>query len=243
MTSSLTNVKTFRYHKLEPARDSGARVALGVGRDPLIVEARRHRGRVVLVGTSADRDWTDWPIHQSYPPVMEKIVLLAASGRSEDRNVSVGQPLDLTLPPSAAGAEVAVVWPDRDEAVKESDVHRAKTKLTLDGDVSRFRFGDTARSGTYRVEIGAPLGQTSRFAANTLPAESDPAKIDLATLHAALPGWQFDYDSDWRPLQKNAASVGQRGEFHRPLLWGLLIFLLVESVLAWKFGHHQAAGR
>lgn len=243
VTSSLTRVKTFRYHKLSPPPDSGARVALGLGRDPLIVESRRHRGRVVLVGTTADRDWTDWPIHQSYPPVMEKLVLLAASGRSEERNVEVGQALDLTLAPSAAGAEVTVIWPDRDEPVREADVQRAVSKLELDGDVSRFRFAKTSRSGTYRVEVGAPLGQTSRFAANTLPAESDTAKLDVVALRATLPTWRFDYDDDWRPLQKNAASVGQRGEFHRPLLWALLSFLLVESVLAWKFGHHSPGGR
>lgn len=243
VTSSLTNVKTFRYHKLQPAEDSGARVALGVGSDPLIIEARRHRGRVILVGTSADRDWTDWPIHQSYPPVMEKLVLLAASGRSEDRNIVVGQPLDLTLPLSAAGAEVHLVWPDRDEPVKDSEVQQSRSKLDADGDVSRFRFSPTRRSGTYRVEIGAPVGQATRFAANPPTIESDLTKLDLNGLRAALPGWRFDYDSDWRPLQEHAASVGQRGELHRPLLWTLLAFLLTESFLAWKFGHHSSGGR
>ena len=32
---------------------------------------------------------------------------------------------------------------------------------------------------------------------------------------------------------------GQRGEFHRPLLWGVLALLLIESFLAWKFGHNS----
>jgi hypothetical protein len=239
--ASLTNVKTFRYHRLTVPPDSGARVALKVGNDPLVVETRRHRGRVVMVGTGADREWTDWPIHQSYPAVMEKIVLLAASGRSEDRNVRVGQPLDLTLPASAAGAEVAVVWPDRDEAVRESEVQRRDMKLELDGDVSRVRFSPTTRSGTYRVEVGAPLGQVSRFAANPDPAESDPAKLDAEGLRKSLPGWRFDYDSDWRPLKQSASSVGQRGELHRPLLWLMLTLLFVESVLAWRFGHHASS--
>ncbi len=240
VTASLMNVKTFRYYKLNPSAAAGARVALRVGKDPLIVEARRHRGRVVVVGTSADRDWTDWPIHQSYPPVMEKIVLLAASGRFEDRNIPVGRPIDEIFPVSAAGAEAVVTWPDLDEAVKDSDVQHAESKLELDGDVSHLHFTRTDRSGTYRVQVGAPLGLTSRFAANPDPAESDPAKLDAVALRTAVPGWKFDYDNDWKPLQKNAASLGQRGELHRPFLWAILVLLLVESLLAWGFSHHQS---
>ena len=77
------------------------------------------------------------------------------------------------------------------------------------------------------------------FAANPDPAESDPAKLDPNGLKDAVPGWKFLYDSDWRGLEKNASAVGQRGELHRPMLWAVLVLLIVESVLAWKFGHHR----
>ncbi len=35
---------------------------------------RKYRGKVIQVATSADTGWTSWPLHQSYPPVMEQIV-------------------------------------------------------------------------------------------------------------------------------------------------------------------------
>ena len=74
--ASLTNVKTFRYHRLKVPKDSAAAVALAFDNgDPAVVEAPRHRGRVIQVATSADRDWTSWPLHQSYPPVMEQMIL------------------------------------------------------------------------------------------------------------------------------------------------------------------------
>lgn len=239
--ASLTNVKTFRYHRLTPDTDGTATVALGLGADPVVVEGRHHRGRVLLVATSADRDWTDWPIHPSYPAVVERLVLQAAAGRNDERNLRVGQPIDETLPVTAANAEATVSWPDRDEPVPDTDVQTSKLKVVADGDVGRLRFEPTTRSGTYRVEVGPPVGTTTRFAANPDPAESDLTKLDADGLRAAVPGWTFDYDSDWRPLQQSASSVAQRGELHRPLLWALLALLLLEPILAWRFGHNAPA--
>jgi hypothetical protein len=56
-----------------------------------------------------------------------------------------------------------------------------------------------------------------------------------------LPGWNFLYLTNSRALTEDASSVRSRGELHRPLLYGLLILLLVESLLAWKFGHHDSS--
>ncbi len=229
--ASVTGVKTSRYLKLKMPKDSTARVALGfTNGDVAVVEAPRHRGRVVQVATSADRDWTTWPLHPSFPPVMEQIVLLAASGKFEDRNVRVGQPLLQAFPPTATGAEAGVTRPGG---------KKAATKLRSAGDVSQFTFDDTDLSGVYNVEIGSPLNLKTAFAANPDPIESDPAKLDENGLKQAVPNWKFFYDNDWHGLEKNATSLGARGEIHRPLLWTVLILLLVESVLGWWFGHYR----
>ena len=90
------------------------------------------------------------------------------------------------------------------------------------------------------MRIGPPLALESSFAANTDPAESDLTKLDRAALAELLPGWNFLYLTNSRELTEDASAVGRRGELHRPLLYGLLILLLVESILAWKFGHHDS---
>jgi hypothetical protein len=41
-------------------------------------------------------------------------------------------------------------------------------------------------------------------------------------------------------LTGNAAAVSRRGELHRQLLYALLAFILLESVLAWRFGHNAS---
>jgi hypothetical protein len=230
ITASLTAVKTLRYHRLKVPRGTSARVALAFSSgDPAIVETPRHRGRVVLVATSADTGWTTWPLHPSYPPVMEQIIMLAASGRSAERNVTVGQPLLEAFPPAGAGASATIRRPEGEPS---------QIKLVPEGEISLLRFDATDLSGTYQVQVGPPIDREAAFAANPVPDESDPAKLDASSLRAAMPGWDFVYDNDWRPLTSNAASVGHRGELHRPLLWALLGLLLFESFLAWKFGHY-----
>ena len=117
------------YLAISQAADSqgleGRGCACGLTRgDPAVVEARRHRGTVILVATSADTGWTTWPIHKSYAPVMQEIVLRAAAGRLSDRNIRVGQPFDQSFPAPGAAAPVTVV-PPRGQSVA-TKLHRLR---------------------------------------------------------------------------------------------------------------------
>jgi hypothetical protein len=228
--AGLTGARTWQFHKLKLPPNSPARVALAFENgDPAVVESRHARGTVIQVATTADAGWTTWPLHLSYLPVMQKIIYEAASGRLAERNVRVGQPLDQALPASGTASAVTVVLPDG-QAVP--------AKLQASGGVSQLHFEKTELSGAYQVKVGPPLALESTFAANPDPAESDPAKLDRAGLADALPGWSFAYLTNWRELTDNAKSVSRRGELHRSLLYGVLVLLMVESVLAWLFGHH-----
>ncbi|MFM7319376.1 MAG: BatA domain-containing protein, partial [bacterium] len=83
VSSGLTQVATFQYSKLNRRPESASRIALAFDTgDPAVIEAQRGRGHVVMVATSADSQWSTWPLHPSYPVVMGEIALLAASGRT-----------------------------------------------------------------------------------------------------------------------------------------------------------------
>jgi hypothetical protein len=230
--AGLTKALTYQYHKLELKPDSKARVALEFDtRDPAVIEMPRHRGTVFQIATSADTGWTDWPVHRSYVPVMQQIVLRASAGRISERNIRVGQSFDQSFPASGVAAQVTVK-PPKGQPVT--------AKLQAAGGVSQFHFEQTDLSGFYQVKIGTPLATTSSFAANADPAESDLKKLDRAELKGLLPSWNFQYETNSKALTEDASSVGRRGELHRPLLYGVLILLLVESILAWKFGHNDS---
>jgi Aerotolerance regulator N-terminal/von Willebrand factor type A domain len=233
VTSGLTGEFTFQYHKLVLPPNSAAEIALKFNTgDPAVIQSKRHQGTVFVVATSADIGWTTWPVHKSYPPVMQEIVLRAAAGRMSERNIRVGQPFDQSFPSAGAAAPVTVV-PPRGAPVA--------AKLQPAGGISQLHFDQTDVSGRYEIRIGPPLARESSFAANTDPAESDLAKLDRAGLAELLPGWNFLYLTNSRELTTDSSSVRSRGELHRPLLYGLLILLLIESLLAWKFGHHDSS--
>lgn len=228
--AGLTAAKTWQFHKLKLPQGTKAAVALAFDNgDPAVVEMPRHRGTVIQVATSADTGWTTWPLHPSFPPVMEQVVLQAASGKLAERNVRVGQPLDQSLPATGASAAVTVLAPDG---------RSFPSKLQAAGGVSQLHYEATDLSGPYQVKVGPPLALETMFSANPDPAESDPAKLDRTGLAEAVPGWNFAYLTNWRELTGNAGSVSRHGELHRPLLYMVLVLLLAESVLAWVFGHH-----
>ncbi|MBV8074806.1 MAG: BatA domain-containing protein [Planctomycetaceae bacterium] len=234
--ASLTGVKTWQFHRLTLPPNSPATVALAFDddrRDPAVIQAARHRGTVIQVATSADAGWTTWPLHPSYPPVMEQVIFQAASDRLAERNVRVGQPLEQVLPAIGASAPVTVVDPNG---------QTVPTKLQATGGASQLFFDHTELSGAYQVKIGPPLALESLFAANPDPAESDPAKLDRTGLAEAVPGWNFALFTNWRELLSNATPVSRRGELHRSLLYAVLVLLIAESILAWRFGHHAPQG-
>jgi von Willebrand factor type A domain/Aerotolerance regulator N-terminal len=233
VTAGLTQAFSWQYHKLLLPKGTKSDVALAFENDdPAIIEARRHRGTVIQVATSADMGWTTWPVHKSYLPVMQQMVLEASAGRLSEQNIRVGQPFDQSYSAAAAGAAVVVVPPGGQPIAG---------KLEPAGGVSQYHFEQTELSGRYQMTIGPPLALETSFAANTDPAESDLSKLDRAKLSEVVPGWNFLYLTNSRELIEDASSVGRRGELHRPLLYALLILLLVESILAWRFGHHDSS--
>ncbi|MDG3005537.1 BatA domain-containing protein [Paludisphaera mucosa] len=228
VVAGLTQTQVWSYHKLTIPKDSTAQVALAFDDgDPAVIEAPRRRGKVFQVALPADIGWSNWPAHRSYPPVMHDLVMEAASGRQAERTIRVGRPFDQSFPAAAAGAPVTIIPPGGGGVA---------VKLKAEGGLARLHYEQTDAAGAYQVKLGPPVATELAFAANPDPAESDPAKLERAGLAERLPGWKFVLLDDGRELARSAASVGRRGELHRPLLFGVLALLMLESFAAWRFG-------
>ncbi len=80
--TSLLTTPVFKYYKLAlPADSSRPKTVLALANgDPLVVEQPIHRGRVVLVATSAEPSWTAMPLWPSFVPLVQEIVAWCAAG-------------------------------------------------------------------------------------------------------------------------------------------------------------------
>jgi hypothetical protein len=205
-----------RYFHLEPGPDDGVLLRYDDGAAALVA-GKHGRGRVLLLTTSIDRDWTDLPIRTAYLPLVQQAArylarTLDAPGAGE---VQVGQARTIALGDEGA-EEVLVRGPGGLQVRFGPDEVRGKRALS---------FTRTEVPGTYRVSILRP-GETEVagvFSVNPPPLESDLTRLPagqaarLSTPRADDPG-------------AFAAAVG------RTALWpwialALLAFLLAEGFL------------
>jgi hypothetical protein len=232
--SGLLTTPVYQYYRLALDPGSKARVALAFeGGDPAIVEESIHRGRSILVATDGSLSsvdprsqfgtWTTMPTWPSFVPLVQELLSLAIRGQMAQHNVEVGQALGEEKGELATRATVTVTNP----AGTPEDV-----RMTLDSQFSHWTYGDTQHSGLYRVELGAPISREELFAVNVETAESDLSRLAPDELPS-----QFATQRNASLDDATAPSVSQRNALHRMLLYAALGLLLVETFLAWRFGH------
>jgi hypothetical protein len=227
----LLTTLTYAYVRAEPAPETRAErvLAFDTG-DPAILAMPAEPGRVALVTTSADTEWTNWPFWPSYVPVIQELVGYLVADRDRDRNLRVGQTIAVTPPETPAEVAVSVELPGGEVLPR---------RWRGDAEPRIFLFDETPLSGRYRIRFGPPLLVDQPFAVNVDPQESDLRKLDRDELESLLPEWKVTYLTNWQAIAEGQSSVsGSRGELHRALLYAALALVFLESFLAWKFSHY-----
>lgn len=229
--AGLITAPTQNYIRLTPGDSS--QVALGFSSgDPAIVEQQVGGGRSILVATSADASWTNWPLFPSYVPIVQELVAAAVRGRVEQRSQMVGQPLSGSLSGQAAEAAVAVELPDG---------ARQLATVAADGSAVRWNYAKVDRSGIYRVEHGPPLAKVDLYAANLDTAESDLARVNLDELRDDVwPGIAFESFDGRVASEAPNSPIVRRDALHHWLLYAALALLLFETALASWLGRRSA---
>lgn len=234
--SGLLTTPVNRYFKLQLPEQSRAKVALGlVGGDPLIVEEPIHRGRSILIATSADTSWTPMPMWASYVPVVQELVSAAVGGQLGQRNVLVGASLGGGGASWSGDATVSLVPPG------SGDAELPAVRLPVSPGDGVWSYSDTYRSGIYEARFAAPTSKRQLFAVNVDATESDLTQLDAQELQSGFwDGIELVHQTTWKDLdERPQGEISQRSRLHRLLLYSVLGLLLVETYLARRFGHHS----
>ena len=140
---------------------------------PALLAQRKGKGRVLVFGSTVDRDWSDFPIRTAFLPFMQRAAawLTGSLDEREQLRARVGELV--TLPFDEAVTPVALKAPSGEERVL------SKGEAAVTG-------GPLSEPGHYEVldAAGRPL-EGLAFAATLDPAASDTTRHDVE----AVAGW------------------------------------------------------
>ena len=202
----LLGTRTRRLFLLEPDPSRGAEVALGfTSGAPALISRTYQRGRVVLLTTSIDRDWSDLPLRPGFVPLAERVLAW----------------LDSSHPGGASGQIVAgeprIIPADRPVTVRLPD---GRERIIPPERAGQAVFKDTYMPGHYYVtasrgEAVVTAGDAQANAAEplTFAVQQDPAESDTTPVAARPPSLDGDQvmaaaqHPRWRPLVLLAAML------------------------------------
>jgi hypothetical protein len=223
--ASLQSVQVFSYMLLQPSPPEQSDTVLSYKDDsPALIERQVGDGRVMLLTTTLDREWTDFPVRTAFLPLMRRAVKYLArrvTSTGRDKPV-VGEPLELEVT-GLVREQVVITGPDGQRAVLEPS----------DGMVS---FTPKA-VGFYQVwaDSEEPRGDSENprnrldglaFSVNSAPEESRLAPLPEGALDAWLGKGDAGEAGDGA-----GATRERRVNLWSPLLFAITLFLLFETMV------------
>ncbi|MBI1176532.1 VWA domain-containing protein [bacterium] len=207
-----------RRFELIPGEGANVLAIFGDGK-PFVIAKERGRGRVVLVNTSADTGWNDWPKRRTFVPWVHSLAGFATgqtpwldggAGRAREW----GTPLVFEAGNSLAGQTVTV----RDPA---GEISKVTVDNTGGAKVSPTRLGVYSlldESGKVREQIAMnlPVAESALDFLSPAEIQSSIKRVQMAGQAGAIAALM---------------NVGQK-ELWRIILGTGLVLLLAESLLA-----------
>lgn len=219
---SLLSTRVRTYFRVD-SQDNSTLLTLANG-DPFLIEKKLGAGRVLLVATTADRDWSDLPLKTAYVPLVQSMASYLS--RSEaglfDAGITVGASKTFSLPSSSAGRKLSIVKPDG----KTREI-----ELTPQGEKLAASFQENDLPGIYRTSLPSTPAASAKspdlYAVNPPFLESRLQTIREEELLAKL----RPIRADIIPLD-SLEKGGTRIDLAFPLVFFIMATLVAEGWLA-----------
>ncbi len=236
--AGLLNTPIWKYVQLTTDPKSSVATALEFQNQmPAIVEELVGNGRVILVATDAssvslDRTtdpptpWSALAAWPSFPPLVQQMLRAAVRGRTQLRNVNVGEALTGSLPTGSSETSVLIA----DPAARSQRV-----PVKVDGDVVQWTYTETSLGGVYAASFDEAADRAQQFAVNLDTNESRLERFDADLLPEPFQR-ETAGDENATPMLEVAKPI----PFFRYVLALVLVLLLGETFLAWYFGRAAA---
>ncbi|TKJ37588.1 hypothetical protein CEE37_13825 [candidate division LCP-89 bacterium B3_LCP] len=185
---------------------------------PFLTETKKGRGRVILLASSPNQEWSDWAERGIYAPLMHRIILkLAGSSQEGCHSLTVGDPLEIS----------AIGVPSMSANLRKPDGEEIQLAPQVSGQKISFLQPNLTQAGLYELDIG----ELKHLAAVRIPQkESQLIEFDNKDLRAIWAGNEVMIIEPENLIESvRKARYGK--ELWKALLYAVFIILLVESLL------------
>jgi len=225
-----------KYVRCEPTLRGGASVILTYTDEDgsaALAEKSFGDGRVLLFTTAADLEWSNFPHSILYLALLQEAARDIVKPDTGDDTETVGEPIVIRYDPRRMAPQVELVPPPQlGGAAIRLLSSREDTQLF-------YRYDRTTAAGIYRASLKTPEGEAYErpFAFNVDPTEGDLRRADLDRVRDGIPGARLERAGEEATFETQESD---RTEFWRTLLFALIAVAALETLLAWRFGHHAS---
>ncbi|MBI3828211.1 MAG: BatA domain-containing protein [Planctomycetes bacterium] len=241
-----------RPEKQSKEKDSVRTVLALEDGEPIACDMRLGEGRVMLVGTTADKDWNNWPgaVGGQYLPLVNLLALDLINPSYLIRNRVVGEAFEYHLPRESVSEA-------RREGIKLVTPSGEPVAMDVNNETFSAVTKPVSKAGIYTAELPGEKKTVVHFAANRNAEESDLDTIDDHEIKAYLPAnagsatergrffesniTQEDLEltaDDYSSIETSLKKHSSGKEIWRWLIGAVLVLLVVESFLARRFGDY-----
>jgi hypothetical protein len=200
----------------------------GAPGDPAITDHTLGQGRVIWCSITANDDWTDFPAHIAYAPLMQELLAHSVKSGTYWMNLDVGQPL--VIPSNVRmTAAPTLLDPDKKAVALESKLDERSERV---GGAMIYTSPPLATPGVYALALGE---STIPIAVNVPAAEADLRTLTDEAIREDLGRIDIDMEGDQPPGDIQVAEAGRDWGWHLTLL--VLGLLCIEAFMAMRFGH------
>jgi hypothetical protein len=214
---NLMAVKLFKYFRLQGGQ--AMPLVFGEHGDGLFFQGTKLQGKLFVTAFGLDRDYTTWPIDQTFIPFLD---LALQTARAEDPTPTTFEPgevAQLQLPNGTAAREVMLR--DDTKEVARAGVEQGRAQVRLPD-----------KPGLYALTYDDSSQVQKIFSVNPSPKESQLAYVDAP---GALQAWKVNYPADSPKVPSPVARISLSTILQQRWWWWMviagLVALLLETLL------------
>jgi hypothetical protein len=207
--------------------------------EPLLVQRNVEKGKTLMLGASAQVNWSNLPLRTIFLPLISRLTFDLAKVGQTRHDVLAGQPLELPLAEGAKVTGVEVIPPSGEKLRLKLDGKEGKNDKEGEKEPA-FRYADTHEIGVYLVRpLDVENSPATAFSVNFDPDEAEPAKIERPELQELLGGGPLVFAENPDDLSDTFTGLREGKSLWGLFLAAVLVCLVFETLISNRLSPKQ----